>query len=177
MNDFCLQPFFLDSSPPNLKIVGSISRHANTLTISYEILGDLAQLVIPTSIDAPVRKHELWQETCLEFFLGSKDSPRYWEFNFSPAGHWNVYCFADYRQGMQEEIAFESLPFTVQKLENSLLLVLEINLAKIVQADQALEVGISAVIKTKDGEVTYWALTHPSLQADFHRRDSFVVQL
>lgn len=178
MSDYSLQPFVTPAStpPPNLKIVGNISRHANTLVISYEILGDLAQLTIPT-LAVPTRKHELWAETCLEFFLGIKNSPDYWEFNLSPAGHWNVYRFTHYRQGMQEEIAFESLPFSVQNLPNSLSLVLEINLDKIVQANLALEVGISAVIKTKDGEVTYWALTHPSLQADFHRRDSFIVQL
>lgn len=178
MIDYSLQPFVTSASspPPNLKIVGNISRHANTLAISYELLGDLAQLAIPTSA-VPARKNQLWAEMCLEFFLGIKNSPQYWEFNLSPAGHWNVYHFADYRQGMQAEIAFESLPFSVQNLPNSLSLVLEINLDKIVQANQALEVGISAVIKTKDGEVTYWALTHPSLQADFHQRDSFIVQL
>lgn len=178
MSDYSLQPLVTPASspPPNLKIVGNISRHANTLVISYEILGDLAQLAIPTSA-VPARKHELWTETCLEFFLGIKNSPQYWEFNSSPAGHWNVYRFTDYRQGMQEEIAFESLPFSVQNKAKSLSLVLEINLAKIVQANQALEVSISAVIKIKDGEVTYWALSHPSSQADFHRRDSFIVQL
>lgn len=178
MIDYSLQPFVtpVSSPPPNLKIVGNISRHANTLAISYEILGDLAQLAIPTSV-VPARKHELWEETCLEFFLGIKNSPQYWEFNSSPAGHWNVYRFTHYRQGMQAEMAFESLPFSVQNLPNSLSLVLEINLDKIVQANLALEIGISAVIKTKDGKVTYWGLTHPSPQADFHRRDSFIVQL
>ena len=63
--------------------------------------------------DMPARRDRLWEETCFEFFLAVKNSPRYWEFNLSPAGHWNVYRFADYRQGMQEEPAFASLPFSV----------------------------------------------------------------
>ena len=37
--------------------------------------------------------------------------------------------------------------------------------------------GIAAVIKLAGGELTYWALTHPGPAADFHRRDSFVVEL
>ena len=38
-------------------------------------------------------------------------------------------------------------------------------------------VGIAAVIKLAGGGLTYWALTHPGPQADFHRRDSFLVEL
>jgi hypothetical protein len=58
-----------------------------------------------------------------------------------------------------------------------LLLDLELDLAKIVQPDQPLEVALSAVIKFRDGEMTYWALTHRGQQADFHRRDGFIVEL
>ena len=58
-----------------------------------------------------------------------------------------------------------------------LVLALELDLDRIVPADQALEVAISAVIQHGDGEATYWALTHRGPQADFHRRDSFVIQL
>jgi hypothetical protein len=58
-----------------------------------------------------------------------------------------------------------------------LLLTLELDLSKFIPADQALEVAITAVIKPKDGDVTYWALSHSGSQADFHRRDSFIVEL
>lgn len=37
--------------------------------------------------------------------------------------------------------------------------------------------AISIVIKPQNGEITYWALTHPGPQADFHRRDSFLIEL
>jgi hypothetical protein len=74
-------------------------------------------------------------------------------------------------------MAFTSLPFSVHNQSNSLSLALKLDLDKIVQADQVLEAAISIVIKLKDGEVTYWALTHCGSQADFHRRDSFIVEL
>ena len=179
MNDqsFVLRPFPPASALPELKFNGSISRRSNTLAIRYALFGDRAKLVIPEPTDMPARKNGLWKETCFEFFLGVKNAQRYWEFNLSPAGHWNVYRFAAYRQGMHEELAFTSLPFSVQSQSDSLLLALELNVDKIVQVDQPLEVAISAVIIHRDAEVTYWALTHCGPQADFHRRDSFIAEL
>ncbi len=175
--DFSLQPF--SPIPPALdfKITGHIARRPRQLAIRYDLHGPLAELVIPAPADLPSRKHGLWGETCFEFFLGVKHAPRYWEFNLSPAGHWNVYRFAGYRQGMEEETAVTALPFDVKQQSGSRLLVLELDIDKIVRADQPLEVGIAAVIKLADGGLTYWALIHPGPEADFHRRDSFLVEL
>ena len=175
--DFYLQPFSPSRPPLNFKITGQIARRSNQLAIRYDLRGDLSELMIPAPADVAARRHGLWEETCFEFFLGVKDSPQYWEFNLSPAGHWNVYRFAGYRQGMAEETALTSLPVNVRRRPDSLRLDLELDVEKIVAADQPLEVGIAAVIKLAGHGVTYWALTHPGPQADFHRRDSFLVEL
>jgi hypothetical protein len=174
---FSLKPFLTAGLPPDVKITGNISRHANTLTITYILIGPLAALVIPVPAGNPVRKNALWEETCFEFFTAAKNSGKYWEFNLSPAGYWNVYCFASYRQGMQEDPAFRALPFSVQSQPDVLRLSAEIDLEKLIPAEQVLNVAISAVIKTIDGGITYWALSHPGPQADFHRRDGFIVEL
>lgn len=174
---FSLKPFPLAGLLPDLKITGNINRRFNTLFISYALLGHLTELVIPAPVDMCVRKNALWEETCFEFFLALKNSDQYWEFNLSPAGHWNVYRFKSYRQGMQEERAFTSLPFSIQRQPNALQLSLKLVLDEIITADQALKVGISIVIKTINGRITYWALTHPGLQPDFHRSDSFIIEL
>ena len=117
------------------------------LAIRYALQGRLAELVIPGPAEMPARRHGLWEATCFEFFLGVKDSPRYWEFNLSPAGHWNVYRFAGYRQGMAEETAFTSLAFSVRRRPDSLLVALELEMGRIVAADQPLAVALAAVIK------------------------------
>lgn len=78
---------------------------------------------------------------------------------------------------MQEETAFENLPFNVDNQADSLVLTLNVDLDKIISVEQAIEVGITTVIKHKDGEVTYWALTHRGAEADFHIRESFIVKL
>ncbi|MEH2001592.1 MAG: DOMON-like domain-containing protein [Nostoc sp.] len=179
MNDqtFSLQPFPSTKFLPNLKIAGNISRNGNKLAIRYMLEGDLKEIVIAPPSNTPSRKHELWEDTCFEFFLGIKNFARYWEFNLSPGGHWNVYRFDGYRQGMQEETAFENLPFNIQNQTDGLILMLDVDLDKIISAEQAIEVGITTVIKDRNGEVTYWALTHQGAEADFHLRDSFIVKL
>lgn len=174
---FSLQPFPSNESPPNLKISGNITRNGNQLAIRYMLEGDLKEIAIFPPSNTPSCKHELWKETCFEFFLGIKNSARYWEFNLSPSGHWNVYRLDGYREGMQEETAFQNLPFNVQNQGDSLALDLNIDLDKIILVEQAIEIGITTVIKYRDGEVTYWALTHRGAEADFHLRDSFIIQL
>ena len=174
---FALGPFSLAGPGPQVEITGNLRRHANNLTICYDLRDPLAALAIPAPADLPARRHGLWEETCFELFLGVKHSPQYWEFNLSPGGHWNIYRFAAYRQGMQEETAFAALPFRVRRRWDSVRLTLELDLAKIVPAGRALEAGIAAVLKLAGGGVSYWALTHNGPQADFHRRDSFIGQL
>ncbi|MDO9533056.1 MAG: DOMON-like domain-containing protein [Deltaproteobacteria bacterium] len=175
--NFSLQPFPPICPRLNFKITGHIARRSHQLAIRYDLRGDLAELVIPAPAAMPARRHGLWEETCCEFFLGVKDAPRYWEFNLSPAGHWNVYRFDGYRRGMAEETALTSLPVSVRRGSDSLEVALELDVEKIVATDQPLMVGIAAVIKLAGGRMTYWALIHPGPAADFHRRDSFLVQL
>ena len=174
---FSLKAFPTITPLSDLEISGSIARRSNTLAISYTLSGALTELNISSRAGAPVRRHGLWEETCFECFLAVKNSPRYWEVNLSPAGHWNVYRFADYRQGMQEETSFSQFPFTVESQADVLLLALEFELYRIISTGQTLGVAMSAVINHKDGKLTYWALTHPGPQPDFHRRDSFIIEL
>lgn len=173
---FTLKPFKLSESNSNINITGNIVRNDNKLNLEYVLQGNLSTIIIPSPAAIPARKHELWQTTCFEFFLGIKNSLQYWEFNLSPAGDWNIYRFTNYRQGMTEETAFTSLPFKVRQKTNSLNINLEINLDLIVNLDRDLEIGISTVIAYRDRSIDYWALTHPETRADFHHRDSFIIE-
>jgi len=174
---FALRPFSPSSYFTDLQIRGKIVRHSNKMVILYALLGHLSDIIIQTPSAMPVRKTALWEETCFELFLAFVGSSRYWEFNLSPSGDWNVYRFDSYRQGIQEELTFTSLPVSVLNKSHSLLLSLEFNLDRIGQANQTMEVAISAVIKHKDDGVSYWALTHSGPQVDFHKRDSFIIEL
>lgn len=175
--NFILQPFPTTQPLPNIQIIGNITRNEHKLNLDYTLKGNLAEIDIAPPSDTPTRKDELWQDTCFEFFLGIKDTPEYWEFNLSPSGNWNIYRFTGYRQGMAEEAAFTELPFRVERRLDNFALSLDLDLAKIVLAEAAIEVAITVVIKSKNGEVSFWALTHRGAVADFHLRESFAVEL
>ena len=174
---FTLQPFSREGCPPEVRLTGAVARRGHILALRYELWGPWQEFVPPLSGEPPARRHRLWEDTCFEVFLAVKGAPGYWEFNLSPMGHWNVYRFEDYRQGMQEEKAFTALPMSVRRSPDSLRLGLEIEAGKIIPATRPLEAGLSAVLKGQGGEPTYWGLVHPGPQPDFHRRDSFSLTL
>jgi hypothetical protein len=179
MNDlsFSLQPFQGEEPGGDLKIEGTIGRRADALSIGCALLGNLSELVLPAPAESPERKDRLWEGTCLEFFLGIQDARSYWEFNLSPAGHWNVYRFASYRKEMREEPAFTALPFRIRREPEDLRLSLDLGLGKIIPTGRAIEVAVGAVLRTVTGKTSHWALVHPGPRPDFHRRDGFTLSI
>ena len=177
LQKFILKPFPGEAPRFPLEITGTISRRDTLLALRYELIGDLAAVALPDPSDRPARRDGLWRETCCECFLAPRNSSQYWELNLSPAGHWNVYGFQDYRQGMHEEGGLTVLPFTVKREAASLLLTLEVDVSGFIPLDRPLNAAIAAVIKAQEGGITYWAVAHPGLQPDFHRRDAFIIEL
>lgn len=174
LRKFSLIPFPGEDPGRGLSIIGAIGRRrTNRLPIRCALLGNLSELSIPARDKFPGRKERLWDETCLELFLGMADSERYWEFNLSPAGHWNVYRFTSCREGMREEPTFSSLPFGVRREPGALRVSLDLDIGKIVPSTEAIEAAVCAVVKTLTGGTSHWALAHPGPRPDFHRRDTF----
>jgi len=96
----------------------------------------------------------------------------------SPSGNWNVYAMDAYRQvNMREEMLMEQIQFQVQKEAGGIELHARVDLNPLFEASQSLSVGVTAVIQTKGGNESYWALAHPGAQADFHIRESFTIRL
>ncbi|MEB3310350.1 MAG: DOMON-like domain-containing protein [Snowella sp.] len=177
MTHFSLIPFPDNSPHPDIQIQGEIERVNQQLQITFNLTGELEKVAIASPVDVPTRLDELWQTTCFEFFLGLSGSSRYWEFNLSPAGHWNIYRFDNYRQGMTTETAYQALPFVVQHQSDCFGLILTLDLNPIITPEQELNVGITTVIESKNQTITYWALTHAAKEADFHQRASFTIHL
>ena len=174
---FSLIPF-PDPSTPDITITGKILRRNNLLTIHYGLAGKTGDIFLPALSINPTRKDDLWKFTCLEFFLAVKRLPQYWEFNLSPSGDWNVYHMDAYRRiGFREETSIRGLQLEIQGFSNDFLLNAAVDLNPIIQAEQILEVGVTAVIQTKEGSETHWALMHPAPEADFHLRESFTLSV
>jgi hypothetical protein len=177
MSEFQLIPFPGTELLPSIDLHGTIDRQAEILTIEYYLTGDLNSIVIPKPNPHPTRQSELWEHTCLEFFIGARNDRSYWEFNLAPSGDWNVFHLDDYRQGLSWEDRVQSLPFNVARSTNTLALKLAFDLSQVIPIDRHLEVAITAVIESTVGAISYWALTHTGTEADFHRRDSFIVSI
>jgi hypothetical protein len=152
-----------------------IARHATgALKLIYVLTGDLASLRIPQTQPAS-RADGLWRHTCFEVFVRSSESPAYREFNFSPSGQWQASVFTDTRVGgllepaaePQIECSFEPGRLTLH--------------ATIHPADlppgNRLHLGLTAVIESGDGALSYWALQHAPGKPDFHHPDTFALEL
>ena len=180
-------------SAPRLKVGFSVGRKSKSLEFTFVLTGglpvDLAEIVIP-ELKTPslrARRDELWKSTCFEIFVGSADSRSYLEFNLSPAGDWNVYSFAGYREGMKvvrdvSEIQV-SHSATPQLDDRSWSVVLtpstkgeEGELAALLES-RGLVLGATAVIEYQNGQKEYWALSHAGDKPDFHLRESFRLAL
>jgi hypothetical protein len=177
MTDFKLHPFSIDPTSREIELAGKVDLQDRLLSIEYHLQGDLETVVIPSAHPIPSRKSQLWETTCFEFFIGIPGNANYWEFNLSPAGDWNVFALDDYRQGLQNELAFTSLPLSIDRSATSLVVKSSIDLCKILPASRELELSVTTVIESSEHEMSYWALTHTGTVADFHRRDSFVLKI
>ena len=176
-HSFSLIPFPAPD-PPTISITGKISLQKNILTLQYSLAGEIEDVLLPSTSLNPTRKDELWKSTCFEFFVAIKDQSQYWEFNMSPSGDWNIYHMEAYRRvGFREETSIQQLPFEGQSEAGVFHLNGQVDLHPILEPDQFLELGITAIVQVKDGRETYWALTHPASIPDFHLRESFILEL
>ena len=174
---FTLAPHPEVGAVPPVRITGGVRLQSRIFFIHFQLDGRVEEVRLPPLAETPTRRDRLWEETCFEFFIAKKNSPRYWEFNISPSGDWNAFRFSNYREGMQEERAIPSLPVRVQEAADVLLLSAECDLSRLLEAGRGIDVAISAVIKTEAGEPSYWALAHAGNRPDFHRREGFQIAL
>jgi hypothetical protein len=174
---FSLIPFPAHNIP-NIAITGEISLQNNLLALHFSMSGKVEDIFLPPPSPIPSRKDELWKSTCFEFFMAIKDQPEYWEFNMSPSDDWNVYHMDAYRRiGFREETSIQHLEFEAFNNADMFALNVTIDLKPIFQDSKPLEIGITAIVQTKDGNQSYWALTHPASDPDFHLRESFILAL
>lgn len=171
---FSLKPFPGLSFPAGIELSVVFSRNPSRFQVAFELAGNRSELEIPPFSRHPERRNELWQATCFEWFLGHRGDPGYWEFNLSPAGHWNVYRFEGYRQGMKEETLINRLSGYVVSDPERLEVGFTLAVGKFPGFPEKPEGTFTAVIRTASGEVSFWALTHLGKEPDFHRREAFV---
>ncbi len=137
----------------------------------------------PTTESQPERRMGLWETTCCEAFVASPGAANYWELNASPAGHWNVFAFSDYRKEMREDPAVKTLPIKTSQasVSNEWRLEVEWDLEKLTIWNQGIAapflLGVTAVLQHSEGATSYWANRHPAERPDFHARLGFTERI
>jgi hypothetical protein len=145
------------------------------LHLQYELTGELSALNIP-AVQAPCAVDGLWQHTCFEVFIAVNGEEGYYEFNFSPSSTWAAYAFSAYRSRIDWTI--NNAPIITCTQTNEFLLI-DVLIAvvdlPVKQVDQSFRLGLTAVIETNDGGLSYWALQHYDSAPDFHQRNHFIL--
>ncbi len=148
---------------------------AVALQLSYRVQGDMHALRVPVAHTA-ARRDGLWQHTCAELFMAAPDREAYFEFNFAPSTEWAAYEFSAYRQQGVRMVEFESPTIVCRQWPQELLLQVDMTVPALAQSERW-QLGLSMVIEDAQGQVSYWALAHADERPDFHRRDSFVLDI
>jgi hypothetical protein len=153
-----------------------VERQGDQLALRFAVTAQLARLRIPAE-GPPLRADNLWRHTCFEAFVKSADCEQYLEFNFDPARRWASYRFDRYREGMAISDAAPS-ELTSTMRDDRLTLNVVVPLTPLpLAASNRLRLGLSAVIETHAGELSYWALAHAPGKPDFHHVDNFLMEI
>ena len=145
------------------------------LLLRYQLRGDVSRLRIPETA-SPGPADGLWQHTCFEAFVARAGEAAYREFNFSPSGRWAAYRFSAERVRDASAEATQTPVVPDLHLERSpegLTLLAWLPLHALPAWNGPLEIALSAVVETTDGQLSYWALHHPGPRPDFHHRGGF----
>ena len=151
------------------------------LLLSYQLSGDVAALQLPAPA-TPGPADGLWQHTCFELFTAVPGEAAYQEFNFSPSGQWAAYRFGAerVRDPVAERLHPAPAPWIdLYQTADTLTLQawLPLSAWPAHAAQQTLQLGLSAVLEDRHGQLSYWALQHPSAQPDFHHRSGLSLAL
>ena len=188
-----LVPFNTDDFSINLIVIAKISCNIDSpqkeLKIRMQAQGDFTQVVVPHPVEQPRVKDNLWQETCFEVFLSTVNSSSYTEWNFSPSGNWAQYDFASYRKRVCHDPG-ENCNSQIPESKSSKLLTSKTkwshshnqlsldcqikNWHIVFGGHENLRIGISAVFKRINGDMSYWAIQHCGPKPDFHLFESFI---
>jgi hypothetical protein len=151
----------------------TVERRAHRLLLAYAIDAAPRELRLPPP-GPPERASDLWRTTCCEAFLHAPVGEPYLEFNFSPSSKWAAYRFHAERVG-QTDLGIPPPAITFEQGADRIALTAEVALPDAWRG--TVDVAPTVVIETRDRMLSYWALSHPQGEPNFHGRDPRAVRL
>lgn len=146
--------------------------------MAFHLEGDLSRIRLPAA--GPAREGDrLWEHTCFELFVARVGEPGYHELNVAPSCEWAIYGFHRYREpGITPRLEERAMPQISQRRDGEsfdLDVCLVLSPLSVTYAEARLRIGLSAVVETREGRLSYWALRHPRERPDFHDPDAFAL--
>ena len=173
MAKFSLLPFDRKTAPV-VSIDSELNITKESVFISYKLQGLLNTIDMGVGVPKHARVIKLWEKTCFELFI-KDDQDSYLEFNFSPDFEWNCFYFEKKGDKLTEYKKMELVKFDILFSNEVVHIIVE--LQKKMFPDHFFEgklaAGITSVLKEKNGNLSYWALSHNDTRPNFHHFDSF----
>jgi len=146
--------------------------------VAFRLEGDVSRIRLPAA--SPAREgSRLWEHTCFELFVARDGESAYHELNVAPSGEWAIYGFRDYREPALDPRPHQwPIPeISGRRSDEAFDLDVRLVLARLSMAytEARLRVGLSAVVETTEGGLSYWALRHPRDRPDFHDPNAFAL--
>jgi hypothetical protein len=155
-----------------------VSRTSSGLQLGFRLDGNISRICL-TPRSGRQGLVELWRHTCFEAFVAIDCQAAYHEFNFAPSHEWRVYAFRTYRDPAPLMNLLHSPIVAINTMDDRLELDVRIILADLsaIHSHSPLRLGLSAVIESLNGSLSYWALRHPAGKPDFHHTYAFALRL
>jgi hypothetical protein len=155
-----------------------VRRSSDELEMGYRLDGNLSRIRL-ASQSKPDSPDELWLHTCFEAFVAIDGQADYYEFNFAPSSAWGVHAFHSYRDPAPLAKILHRAAVVVSNMDQRLELDARIVLSELsaLYSHAPLRLGLSAVIESWNGSLSYWALHHPGGKPDFHHAEAFALRL
>ncbi len=165
------------SSPKeNLTLRSRAWVELSVLKVAFELIGDLENVLISKPVDLPARVIGLWESTCFEMFIKNNEKEEYLEFNCSSANNWNIFYFPKERAALKEFTSITNLASSSVLKQDKLTVSFWIDLKKLpidFWIEGQMSLGLTSVIESTSGELSYWALNHIDSKPNFHNPKSF----
>jgi hypothetical protein len=159
---------------PDMAIMVAVGRLGDgALALRYRFSGALGEITLPEAA-IPARVDGLWESTCCEAFIMAGEGPAYQEHNFAPSGAWASYLLDTHRTGWRWNPDANDPAILVERPSPR---ILDLHAVIAVPLGHSLRLGLTAVVQSRDGSSSYWALAHPQGRPDFHDAACFTLHV
>jgi hypothetical protein len=167
-----------DAAGPLRAVTVVVQRDAGRLHLRYRLEGEVTRVRVPPPAE-PAFTIGLWEHTCVEAFIAAEGAVAYHELNLSPSGEWAAFAFTDYRAlgTLDGDVPAPRIEARVTDGALELDALVAFDALAPSYGGAPLRLGLSAVIETVDGELSYWSLLHPRGSADFHHHSTRALSL